>query len=154
MSTLPEMTIFHGHTELLTMLNGANVRFLVIGGVAVRFYASDRQPGDDIDVLVDKSAENAGRAATVLQRFTTDDVVERFTRSAKQQLKIGPIIYADVVTADDDFDFDSAWQDGVDARLNGQPARIIAKQQLIQMKTGTGREKDATDLILLGVGGD
>ena len=146
------MTIFHGHVGLLEILNQAQVRFLVIGGVAVRFYCNERAPGDDIDVLVDKTPENAARAATVLQRYTTDDVVERFTRAEKQQLKINAPIYADVVTAKDGFDFEAAWLDGVDARLNGQPARIISKLQLIQMKTGTDRDKDAADVALLTVG--
>lgn len=63
MSAPAEMTIFHGHIELLEILNKAGVRFLVIGGAAVRFYASERAPGDDIDVLVDKSLDNVRLSA-------------------------------------------------------------------------------------------
>jgi anti-sigma regulatory factor (Ser/Thr protein kinase) len=88
---------FGGNTDLLQQLNAAQVRYLIVGGVAVKFYAPERQI-DDLDILLDKRADNVARFAHALSPHYIIPV-EHFTQSAKSQMPLKHYHYADIVTA-------------------------------------------------------
>jgi len=59
-STMQHLITFGGNDRLLSKLLECGVRFLVVGGLAVRFYIPDREV-DDLDLLIEQSGENADR---------------------------------------------------------------------------------------------
>jgi len=54
--------------EFVELLNDHEVRYLIVGGLAVAFHGYPRYTGD-IDVWVDGSPENADRMLRVLETF-------------------------------------------------------------------------------------
>ncbi|OYX46044.1 MAG: hypothetical protein B7Y90_17250 [Alphaproteobacteria bacterium 32-64-14] len=140
---------FGGNTDLLEKLNTEGVRFLVVGGVAVKFYVPERQI-DDLDILLDKRPDNVARLLDALRPLYGNNIPpEHLTQSAKAQMPLKHFHYADVVTADDSFDFDAEWGAGSDGLVNGQPVRFASRGLLIRHKAGGERPKDASDLALL-----
>jgi hypothetical protein len=67
---------FGANEELVRALSDAGVKFVVIGGLAVAWHCPERQ-ADDMDLLVDPSAENSARIVAALAKlrlhgFTAD----------------------------------------------------------------------------------
>jgi hypothetical protein len=123
---------FGGNTDLLEKFNAEGVRFLVVGGVAVRFYAPKRQI-DDLDILLDKRRDNVARLIDALRPLYGNNIPpEHLTRSAKAQMPLKHFHYADVVTADDTFAFDAEWSAGIDGLVNGQPVRFASRGLLVR----------------------
>jgi predicted nucleotidyltransferase len=60
------LVLVGGNENLLAELNKHGVRFIVVGGVAVWFYARERGGADDVDLLIESSAENANRCFEAL----------------------------------------------------------------------------------------
>lgn len=57
--------IFPDFEEFIASLNAHRVRYLIVGGYAVGFHAKPRAT-KHIDVLIDRSEANAGRARAAL----------------------------------------------------------------------------------------
>ncbi len=62
--TIPttDLYTFGGNTDLLEEFMRREVRFLVVGGLAVQFHAPERE-ADDLDLLLDPSPDNASSSA-------------------------------------------------------------------------------------------
>lgn len=141
--------MFAGNGELIEAMNSAGVRFLIVGGVAVHFYAREREY-DDLDMLLEKTVENATRFIAALSRWPLTTVaLETLIQSDKVQISLKAFHYADVLTHDAEFDFDNAWLNANSGTINGYPVRVISKDQLIVWKTESGRTKDTADLLIL-----
>ena len=54
--------------EFLESLNSNEVKYVVVGGLAVAFHGAPRYTGD-LDVLVEKSSDNAARLMQTLAAF-------------------------------------------------------------------------------------
>lgn len=135
---------------MLEKLNAEGVRFLVVGGAAVKFYAPERQI-DDLDILLDKHPVNVDRLIKALRPLYGNNIpAQHLTQRDKAQMPLKVFHYADVVTADDSFDFDAEWSAGCDGLINGQPVRFASRSLLIRQKAGVERPKDMSDLALLG----
>lgn len=128
--------------------NRHEVRYLVIGGTAVRFHGHLRS-ANDVDVAVDNSKENARRVYDALtgilgrQPFTVDDLCS----PAK---KLRPDYYClDILTSLHGVGFDEAFHDKVTVSLSGILIHIISKFHLICLKKIAAREKDLEDIRVL-----
>lgn len=128
--------------------NQHGVRYLLIGGTAVRFHGHLRF-ADDLDVVVDNSKENAQRVYDAVtgiigrQPFAVDDLYR-----PKQKLR--PRYYClDILTSLHGIDFDEAYRKRVTVAVSGTPVHIISKLHLILSKKVTGREKDLEDIQAL-----
>lgn len=62
------MSVNSDFSDLLSEFNGADVRYLVVGGYAVFFHGQPRYT-KDLDVWVEPSAANATRVMQALRRF-------------------------------------------------------------------------------------
>ena len=60
--------MFQDFKELLSIFNAQNVKYLVVGGYAVSFYAQPRAT-KDIDLLIKPDADNAGAVYSALAKF-------------------------------------------------------------------------------------
>lgn len=62
------MVLDNDFREFVALLNGHNVRYLVVGGYAVGFHGHPRYT-KDLDVWVEVSSENARKIIAVLSEF-------------------------------------------------------------------------------------
>lgn len=147
LSLRPDLPSFGGNSDLLKRLIDQQVRFLIVGGLAVKFHAPARHV-DDLDILIDKSQDNAERFVRAMQGIGAVSA-EEIVGSSKRLLSLKGFHYADIVTESDDFDFDAEWQRSLQGRVNGHAVRFASRELLIAMKSETGRERDVSDLALL-----
>jgi hypothetical protein len=138
-----------GNTDVLAMLARNDVRFLVVGGVAVRFYIDQREV-DDLDILVDNGRDNAERCMAAIgmlgyeSGFDVHDIMK-----PKVRIPLKHLHYAELLTPAADFDFEAELSRSATGQVNGWAVQIAAPELLIEMKTGTGRDRDSRDIELL-----
>ena len=134
--------------ELLSLFNGSNVRFMIIGGYAVIKYAEPRFT-KDIDIWVGIDVENAHRVHEALRKFGAPLVgitPEDFTRSGYFYQMGRPPFRVDIVMTIPGVEFEEAWNNRVVTDLEGVEVSFISKPDLIKAKTAAGRPQDLLDL--------
>ena len=126
--------------ELIRAFTSGNVEFVVIGGLAVAWYCSDRQ-ADDMDLLVNPTAENSARISQALgslpsipmNGFTNDSFANLGLR-----VPLKKFYYAELLTPrKDDPAFSDVAKDAVNAKLFGIPVQLASAARLIRMKEQT-----------------
>lgn len=146
---------FGANEPLVRALVDAGVRFIVIGGLAVAWHCSERQ-ADDMDLLVDPSAENSARIAAVLTKLHLNGFsVESFARPGVQ-VPLKRNYYAELLTPRQDSpEFSEFEAHAVDAKLFSIPVRLASASTLIAMKKCAAQvepaqsEKHLRDISLL-----
>jgi hypothetical protein len=154
------------------------VRFLIVGGWAVRFHGHKERHVKDVDVLVELSAENWPRITVVLQRFLIP-VKETFEELAQRSrpLKIRDLCPVDLLTAIGSafsgsessytlpidsrrrlavaslfhgVSFGEAWRDSIQTSFgDGHLVRVLSKAHVILSKEQSSRALDAEDIKIL-----
>lgn len=99
---------------------------MVVGAFALAFHGVPRYTGD-IDLLVRPTTENAGRVV---------------------RLGVAPNPI-DLLTSISGVPFEEAWQDRVEAELDGVPVAFLSHECLIRNKRAAGRAQDRADLDAL-----
>ncbi|MGH3429377.1 MAG: hypothetical protein ACRDQZ_17725 [Mycobacteriales bacterium] len=146
--------------SLLELLHEREVRFVVIGGVAVAAHGYVRGTAD-LDLVPDPDPENLKRVTAVLDELkstlpTAED--RRFDPASDA----GVIRRGGNVTADTDFggldvgqraqgvpSYSQLDDDAVDSELLGIPVRVCSLARLREMKEAQGRPQDKADLANL-----
>jgi hypothetical protein len=143
--------------SLLETLNERNVRFVVIGGVAVGAHGYLRATAD-LDLVPDPDPENLNRLIKALDSLdaTLPTVGDRPFDSAGDA---GVIRRGGNVTADTRFGgldvvqiaqgvptYSTLIEDAVDSDLLGVPVRVCSLSRLREMKQAQGRTQDRADL--------
>lgn len=145
--------------EMLRDLASAQVRFIVIGGVAAQLLGSPRVTRD-LDILYDTSADNLGRLADVLTRW------HAYLRGVERGLPFIPdaktIKAVEVLTLDTDFGwFDilqrvagiGTYPDVIptadSVSLGDFSVNVLSLDSLIRSKLATGRPRDKTEVLEL-----
>lgn len=146
---------FGGNEELVRALSDAGVKFVVIGGLAVAWHCPECQ-ADDMDLLVDPSAENSARIVAALAKlrlhgFTADS----FTRLGLQ-VPLKGNYYAELLTPTRESpSFVVTEAQAVHAKLFNISVRVASVPVLIAMKrhavqvAAEQREKHFKDIALL-----
>jgi hypothetical protein len=135
-------------TELLAAFNAAGVRYLVIGAFARARYATPRATGD-LDLWIDRNAENAARVFQVLTKFgaplegvsAEDFAAEGFLYSFGQTP-----IEVDIVTEITGVSFEEAWIGRDEGHLGRIPASFIGRDAFLRNKRAAGRLQDRVDI--------
>lgn len=124
--------------NLLGLLDREGVRFLVIGGYAVRAHGVDRST-KDIDLWLSCSRQNAKRAARGLSRYGStsrgrwEEIVQ--TRNVRLAYpREGPDHQGDLLTSVGDLDFDAVYERSVEIELCGTRFRMPNRDDLIAIK--------------------
>ncbi len=140
-----------GELAFLRSLISAKVRFLVIGGYAVKCYWPARVV-EDLDILLDRSAENAERAYGVIvatlgyrPKFESADLTRR---SKKLTLPDSPV---DMLTSAEGIEFVDAWSRRIEATQSNLAIPVMSLADLVDMKRHTAMDpsrgmKDLHDL--------
>jgi hypothetical protein len=144
---------------LLDALNRRDVRFVVIGGVAVGAHGYVRGT-EDLDLVPDPDPANLDRLNEFLAEL--DSTLPTVDRAFDPSIDAGVIRGGGNVTADTKFggldvvqrasgvpSYADLAQDAVDSNLLGVPVRICSLARLREMKQAAGREQDRADLANL-----
>jgi hypothetical protein len=140
--------------ELLRGLNDASVKYLVVGAHALGVYGAPRATGD-LDIWIERSAENAARVYRALAEFGAPlgDLSVRDLQSDDLILAIGTQpLRIDIITDIDAVIFEEAWQRRIEDNLFGVPVPFIGRDDFIRNKRATGRPKDLADVVALESG--
>ncbi|WP_139834510.1 MULTISPECIES: hypothetical protein [unclassified Pseudomonas] len=141
--------------ELVRQLVSCNVKFIIIGGLAVAWHCVERQ-ADDLDILIEPSVENSRRLSSALTKlqisgFSTDS----FTRFG-QQMSLKDYYYADLLTPKPDFPtYSEIESEALLAKLFNIPVLVASIPSLIAMKSAVISEltdqvqKHLNDITLL-----
>ena len=151
MKTLP---LSRDVLEFLGLLAAHEVRYLLIGGIAVIFHGHARLTGD-VDFLFDPSPDNVRRLWTVLVEFWRGNVPG--LQSADELLDPEVIVQfgrppnrIDLIGGLRTVPFDQAWQSriafAVDVDGRQFPVWILGLEDLKRSKREAGRPKDLEDL--------
>lgn len=152
-----DLTTFGRNGELVRALAAHDVRFLIVGGMAVAFYGC-REPDEvnDLDLLLDPDQTNVDRFRLALAAEGGDVNWDmRRLCKPKVQMPLKSDFYVDILTPDKETPFSTLLAASMPATLNGVAVRIIGKNHLIQLKSEAAEstrivaEKHARDLRCL-----
>jgi hypothetical protein len=137
--------------DLLTALNAADARYLLIGGHAIGLFARPRATRD-FDLWLEPSAENASRVVAALRAFGApiEDLTEADLAVKGTGFRMGsPPFRVELLTAIDGVEFDTAWRRRDEHDLGGVRCHVISRDDLIANKRAAGRPQDLADVLAL-----
>ena len=122
--------------DLLTALNAADAKYLLVGGHAVGFHGVPRAT-KDIDVWVEASADNAARVLAALRSFGAPlgELSERDFASPGQGFRMGsPPFRIEILTQVSGIAFADAWPRRERTEVDGIPLSVIGRSDLLANK--------------------
>lgn len=150
--------------EVFRVLNGHQVDYLIIGGVAVQAYGHVRTT-QDVDVIVAPDARNLERLAAALEQLharlkgvdahllgidPTDAAHLRDAANFGLNTRAGGL---DVWTDAAELKGGRSWEEmrkrAVTVEVGEQSLRFVHRDDLIRMKLAAGREQDLQDIAAL-----
>jgi len=141
--------------DCLFALLDARARFLVVGAHAMAVHGVPRGT-QDLDLLIDPSAENAERVWRALAAFgapleSLGIAIADLQRPAIV-IQLGlPPNRIDLLTSISGVPaFDEAWADRIEQEIRGRRVPFIGRATLLRNKRASGRTKDLGDLEALG----
>ena len=138
--------------EFIESLNRAEVRYLIVGGIAVAAHGHVRYT-KDLDVWVEASKENALRIVAAIDDFGLGSL-ELVPADFEQERLIVQLGYEpkriDILTKISGVTFSEAFPDAVFTELMSVPTRVIDKKRLCTNKLASGRLQDLADVEALG----
>lgn len=141
------------YKEILQLLLGNRVRFLVVGAYAMGAHGYPRATGD-FDIWVEATAENSKKIYKTLRAFGAPlGEVEESTFSKEGivlQIGVAPR-RIDIITHIDGVDFGKAYKTKKIIEVEKIRIPVISKKNLIKNKQSTGRKKDKLDVDYLKV---
>ena len=137
-------------TDLIDVLLEHDVRFLVVGGIALAAHGMPRATGD-LDVWVLPSPENADRVYAALMAFGAPlddlDVAARDFGTTGLTVQFGvPPRRIDVLTAVTGLEFEAAWERRFQTRVFGREVAFLSLDDMLRNKQILGRDKDMGDV--------
>ena len=153
------------YLDLFRALQRENVRYLVVGGLAVNLYGVQRATMD-VDLMLAFDSENVSRfiraarglGLTPIAPVPLESFADEHTRSDWFEQK-RMIVFAlrapdpaaptlDVLIRPQ-LSFDEAWSRRVEKAFEGLVVRLASVDDLIRLKEATGRQRDRSDIEAL-----
>lgn len=137
--------------DLLTALNDADARYLLVGGHAVGIFGRPRAT-KDFDLWIEASADNAARVVRALQAFGAplQGVTEADFATAGNGYRMGePPFRIELLTEISGVTFADAWGRKVTQELDGVRCHLISRADLLTNKRAAGRPQDLADVDVL-----
>ncbi len=134
--------------ELLELLNGHNVEYIVVGAHALAFYGAPRFTGD-LDILIKPDKDNALKVLDALTEFGFGSLnlsADDFLRP-DSVVQLGyPPLRIDLITALTGLTWEQIASGKTVGKLDVVPVFFIGKKEFIQNKRAVGRKKDLADI--------
>jgi hypothetical protein len=127
------------------------VKALVVGAHAVAFHAKPRYT-KDIDILVETTAENAGRLVAALEEFGFGGIglTAADFEGDGRIVQLGfPPSRVDIITSISGVTFAEAWAGRMAGTYGNCEVAYIGKADLIRAKRAAGRPQDLVDVATL-----
>ncbi len=141
------MRVNRDYRDLLSGLNAAEARYLVIGAHAVTYYTSPRYT-KDIDIWVDPGPENLWRVYRAVADFGApvelETVLALGSEDAVLQIGVEPN-RVDLLSRVAPLEFELAWQRRQTASYGEIPIPLLSLADLIRVKEEAGRPQDLLD---------
>jgi hypothetical protein len=126
------------------------VRYVVIGGIAVVLYGVPRATFD-LDILIEATLENAQRLLDALidagmgtaTLTNVDEILANEITIFQDRIRI------DVQISTPGLQFETAWQRKQSMKYRGQTFYVVSLDDLIRSKRAAGRDVDLEDVRLL-----
>jgi hypothetical protein len=138
--------------ELLELLNGHKIEYMIVGAYALAYHGAPRFTGD-IDIFVKPSIENAQRILFALADFgfgSLNLTIEDF-HNPDSVVQLGvPPVRIDIITSITGVTWEEADKGKVEGLYGDIPVHFLGREQYIANKRATGRKKDLADLESLG----
>ena len=137
--------------ELLAEFARYGVEAVLVGGYAVAFHGRPRAT-KDVDLVLDGSPANLGRASEALDSFGAPSVVVDAVRimAPTDVVYLGqPPLRIDLLRVVDGVDPESLAARAVTTEIDGVPLRVIDLVDLITNKRAVGRPQDLIDADFL-----
>ena len=136
--------------DLCQALNERGARYVVIGGFAIRAAGYNRRTMD-VDLLVADDPDNEARVFSALATLPDNAVRDLQPGELRQYsvIRVADEILVDLMRLASGIDYSAAAADVVVREVDGVPIPFASPRLLWRMKTVTGREKDAGDLVFL-----
>jgi predicted nucleotidyltransferase len=136
--------------DFLEALNDQEVKYIMVGGMAVILHGHSRVTGD-MDIWVECKEENYQKLAKAFHQFGMplfDMTLEKFLGVKEDDVfSFGRNpVGIDIMTAVKGLDFDETYNLSEIFDDDGLPIRIIHINQLIEAKKASGRLKDLDDI--------
>ncbi|MDP2318681.1 MAG: hypothetical protein Q8O42_04995 [Acidobacteriota bacterium] len=134
--------------DLLRSFGAHSVRFLVVGAYALAVHGRPRATGD-LDVWIEASPDNADRVMAALREFGAP-----LAGLSAADLSVPGVVYQigvppgriDILTQLSGLAFNEAWPARVRAPFGPLEVDVIGREEFIQNKLATGRDKDRVDV--------
>jgi hypothetical protein len=137
--------------DLLTALNAADARYMLVGGHAVGFHGVPRAT-KDIDVWIEATPENAARVMKALRAFGAPlgGLSDADLSRPGPGFRMGaPPFRIEILTEISGVSFGDAWPRCVAARVEGIDLPIISREDLVTNKRAAARARDLADVEAL-----
>ena len=134
--------------EFIELLNDNDVRYLVVGGIAVAFHGYPRYT-KDIDVWIEMSPDNAVRMIKVLEQFgfASLGLKEADFLVPDQIIQLGyPPRRIDILNTLLGVDFSECYSLRVKAEIEGVKINLMDLENLKKNKIASGRHQDLADV--------
>ena len=134
--------------DFLKLCNQKRVKYLLIGGYAVGYYGYPRATGD-MDIWIERSAENAAKMVAVLIAFGFDvpELSTDLLLEVGKIVRMGvPPIRLEILNEISGVTFAECYPSRVRVKLDGIRVDVIGLEDLKTNKAAAGRLKDLDDL--------
>jgi predicted nucleotidyltransferase len=134
--------------EFLKLCNRRRVRYLLIGGYAVGYHGYARATAD-MDVWIERTAENAARVVAALRDFgfgLAELTPELFLEQGRIVRLGNPPLRLELLNDISGVTFDACRRRRRRATIDGIKVDIISLADLKKNKAASGRAKDVDDL--------
>jgi hypothetical protein len=134
---------------LLEIFNKHEVRFILIGGVAVAFHGARKieDTTNDIDFLTSPTQPDARRTFDAVCEVESQAAVvvdnqhrENFAKPKKRYFI--DWVYCDVLTASSEQEFETFFSKAISTEVQGQQIKVLSIEHLIKMKNSIGNSFD------------
>ena len=129
-------------------MNALDVHFLIVGAFAVAYHGYPRYTSD-IDLFVERSAENAERLLQAIHQFGFGDIglTEKDLLHEDQVIQLGVAPNRiDMMTSISGVSFEEAWSSRELGDIAGLSVSFISREMLKRNKAASGRSQDLADL--------
>ena len=137
--------------DLLTALNDAEARYLLVGGHAVGLMGRPRAT-KDFDLWIEASPDNAARVMRALREFGAplEGVSEADFAVEGAGYRMGdPPFRIELLTEISGVSFAEAWPRRQTHELDGTACHVIGREDLLANKRAAGRAQDLADIEAL-----